>query len=150
MAEKKEKKKAKESKKEKDQETKENQQETQTGEKSESSRQKNVFEELGDSVGKFATKTVETIRHTLEDTLSSRNKVMTIRVNDDANKKLNMLVNAGIFKSRSESAAFLIEEGIKHQEKLFDRISEKMETIDKLKDELKDIVTDEMSQGKKK
>ena len=75
---------------------------------------------------------------------------MTIRVNDDANDRLNMLVDAGIFKSRSESAAFLIEEGIKHQEKLFDKITAKLKTIDKLKDELKDIVTGELADKKGK
>ena len=75
-------------------------------------KQKNVFEEFGDSVGRFATKTFESIKQTIDKSLSSRNTVLTIRVNDDANKKLNMLAEAGIFKSRSESAAFLIDEGI--------------------------------------
>ncbi len=109
---------------------------------------KSVFEELGDSVGKFATRTVETIKTTIDKTLLSRNTVMTIRVTDEANKKLNMLVNAGIFKSRSESAAFLIEEGIKSQDKLFDKITERLSTIEKLKSELKDIVSDEFNTKK--
>lgn len=77
---------------------------------------------------------------------------MTIRVTEDANKKLHMLVESGIFKSRSESAAFLIEQGVKHQEGLFKKISEKLEKIGKIKDELKDIITEEMSdkdKGKK-
>ncbi len=108
-------------------------------------KQKNVFEEFGDSVGRFATRTFESIKQTIDKTLDSRNTVLTIRVNDDANKKLNMLVDTGIFKSRSESAAFLIEEGIKHQAGLFKKISEKLEKIGKIKDELKDIITEEMS-----
>lgn len=116
--------------------------------KTEEEKIKNVFEELGDSVGKFATKTVETIKDTLDKSIISRNTVMTIRVTDEANKKLNMLVDAGIFKSRSESAAYLIEEGIKHQENLFNKISEKLETIEKLKDELKDIASEEMTDDK--
>ncbi|UCH92728.1 MAG: hypothetical protein JSV88_20865 [Candidatus Aminicenantes bacterium] len=120
---------------------------TQTGDRDD--RQKNVFEEFGDSVGKFATKTFESIKQTIDRSLSSRNTVLTIRVNDEANTKLNMLVEAGIFNSRSESAAFLIEEGIKHQQGLFGKISEKLEKIKKIKDELKDIVTDEMSDKKK-
>lgn len=118
--------------------------------KKEQEKEKNVFEEFGDSVGKFATKTFESIKHTIDKSLDSRNTVMTIRVNDEANKRLNMLVDAGIFKSRSESAAFLIEEGINHQQKLFERIKEKLQTIDKLKGELKDIITDELVDKKKK
>ena len=113
-------------------------------------KEKNVFEEFGDSVGKFATKTFESIKHSIDKSLDSRNTVMTIRVNEEANRRLNMLVDAGIFKSRSESAAFLIEEGIKQQESLFSRIKEKLETIDKLKNELKDIITDELVEDKKK
>ncbi len=108
-------------------------------------KQKNVFEELGDSMGRFATRTFESIKQTIDSSMSSRNTVLTIRVSDDANKKLSMLVDSGIFKSRSESAAFLIEEGIKHQEGLFDKISEKLEKIKKIKEELKGIITDEMS-----
>ena len=87
-------------------------------------------------------------KDTLDKSIISRNTVMTIRVTDEANKKLNMLVDAGIFKSRSESAAYLIEEGIKHQENLFNKISEKLETIEKLKDELKDIASEEMTDEK--
>lgn len=101
---------------------------------------KNVLEEIGDSVGRFATRTVESIKHTIDKSMNSRNTVLSIRVNEDANKKLNMLVDAGIFKSRSESAAFLIEEGIKHQDALFQKISAKLQEIDKLRHELKDIV----------
>jgi Arc/MetJ-type ribon-helix-helix transcriptional regulator len=113
-------------------------------------KRKNVFEEFGDSVGRFATKTFESIKQTIDKSLDSRNTVLTIRVNEEANKKLNMLVETGIFKSRSESAAFLIEEGIKHQAGLFKKIAEKLEKIEKIKDELKDIITEEMSGKEKK
>lgn len=109
------------------------------------SKKRNVFEELGDSMGRFATKTIESIKNTIDKSMSSRNTVLTIRVNEDANRSLNMLVEAGIFKSRSESAAFLIEEGIKNQENLFSRISEKLSKIEKIRDELKDIIKDEIS-----
>jgi hypothetical protein len=111
-------------------------------------KRKNVLEEFGDSVGRFASKTFETIKHTIDKSLDSRNTVLTIRVNDEANRKLKMLVDAGIFKSRSESAAFLIEEGIKHQQGLFQKISEKLKRIEKIKDELKEIITNEMSEKK--
>lgn len=116
-------------------------------------KQKSVFDELGDSVGKLgdsmgklANKTVESIKLSIDKSLSSRNTVLTIRVTDEANKRLSMLVDAGIFKSRSESAAYLIEEGIKHQEKLFKKMTDKLDTIEKLKDELRDIVSGEMKE----
>ena len=55
-----------------------------------------------------------------------------------------MLVEAGLFRSRSESAAFLIQEGIKNQEVLFAKISTKLEKINKLKKELQNIVNKEI------
>lgn len=103
---------------------------------------KGAFEEFGDSIGKFAERTVETIREAF-DKSGLKNTVLTVRITDEANRKLRMLVEAGLFKSRSESAAFLIEAGIKHREELFKKIEDKMETIQKIKEELKDIISEQ-------
>ena len=103
-----------------------------------------TLDEFGNQVEKFATKTAESIKKVIDKALSSRNTVLTIRVNDECNKRLNMLVNAGLFKSRSESAAFLIQEGIKTQEPLFAKITNKLEKIEKIRDELKSIVSEEI------
>jgi len=70
--------------------------------------------------------------------------VLTIRVNEESDKKLRMLVDAGLFKSRSESAAFLIQEGIKKQEPLFTKISSQLNRIDTIKKELQHIISKEM------
>ena len=130
-------------------ENKKNEEKQGTGETGENS-QKNVFEEFGEQVGKFATKTMDSIKQSIDKALDARNTVLTIRVNDEANKKMTMLVDTGIFKSRSESAAFLIEEGMKHQDALFKKISDKLEQIGKIKDELKTIVSDELSDTEEK
>ncbi len=105
---------------------------------------KDTFEDIGHHVEKFASKTAESIKKILDRTLSSRNTVLTIRVDDESNLKLNMLVESGIFKSRSESAAFLINEGIKSQESLFSRITAKLKKIDKIKMELSSIISEEI------
>ena len=107
------------------------------------------LEEIGDQMEKFAVKTAESIRKVIDKALASRNTVLTIRVNDDCNRKLNMLVEAGLFKSRSESAAFLIEEGLKSQEALFSKIMTKFDKIDQLKTELKDLVDSELERSEK-
>ena len=105
---------------------------------------KSTLDELGSQVEKIAVKTAESIKKVIDKALTSRNTVLTIRVNDESNKKLRMLVDAALFKSRSESAAFLIQEGIKSQEALFDKISSKLKKIDKIKEELQSIVTEEI------
>ncbi|MCJ7680452.1 MAG: hypothetical protein MUP70_06995 [Candidatus Aminicenantes bacterium] len=103
----------------------------------------NTLDDIGNQMEKFAVRTAESIRKVIDKALSSRNTVLTIRVNDDCNRRLNMLVEAGLFRSRSESAAFLIEEGLKSQEALFAKIESRFTQIDKLKNELKDMVNDE-------
>lgn len=106
-------------------------------------RKPSALDDFGNHVEKIAIKTAESIKKVVDKALSSRNTVLTIRVNDESNKKLNMLVDSGLFKSRSESAAFLIQEGIKKQEGLFDKISSKLERIEKIRDDLKKIVSEE-------
>ncbi len=44
--------------------------------------------------------------------------------------------------SRSEAAAFLISEGIKARQGLFDQISGKIEQIKKAKEELRELLKD--------
>jgi Arc/MetJ-type ribon-helix-helix transcriptional regulator len=102
-----------------------------------------AISEIGDQVEKLAVKTAESIKKAIDRALAARNTVLTIRVNEESNKKLSMLVDCGLFKSRSESAAFLIEEGIKSQEALFAKIKGKLETIDQIREELKSIVRGE-------
>jgi len=107
-----------------------------------------TLDELGAQVEKIAVKTAESIKKVIGKAMVARNTVLTIRVNDESNDKLRMLVDVGLFKSRSESAAFLIQEGIKSQEALFAKISTKIKKIDKIKEELKEIVSEEMDTEK--
>jgi len=109
-----------------------------------------TLNELGAQVEKFAVKTAESIRKAIDKALEARNTVLTIRINDESNKKLSMLVDAGLFKSRSESAAFLIEQGIKSQAPLFSKISSKLEKIDEIREELKNIVSKEVNAESRK
>ncbi len=123
-------------------EDKKTKKETKTGKKEK--KQHSTLDELGAQVEKIAVKTAESIKKVIDKAMVARNTVLTIRVNDESNEKLRMLVDVGLFKSRSESAAFLIQEGIKSQEALFAKISTKLKKIDKIKEELKNIVSEEI------
>jgi Arc/MetJ-type ribon-helix-helix transcriptional regulator len=129
-------------------EDKKEEKEAKTGQ--EQKKYQSALNELGAQVEKFAVKTAESIRKAIDKALEARNTVLTIRINDESNKKLSMLVNAGLFKSRSESAAFLIDEGIKSQGALFAKISSKLEKIDIIKEELKNIVSEEINDRSRK
>ena len=49
--------------------------------------------------------------------------VVAVKVSPETQEKLEQLVQSGIFRNRAEAAGFLIEEGIKTQAALFDRVS---------------------------
>jgi hypothetical protein len=80
------------------------------------------------------------MKEALEQALSGRANVLMIRVNDETLKYLDMLVEADICKSRSQSAAFLITEGIKANASLFQQISVVTEQIAELRDQLREMV----------
>ena len=96
--------------------------------------------EVAQKTGEVLNKATESISKAIESALSARDHVVMVRVNDESLKRLDALVQSGIFKSRSESAAFLISEGVKGQQALFDRISERITEIERLRSELKDII----------
>ena len=105
------------------------------------------FDDIASSVKEVAQKTgdvlnraTESISKAIETALSARDHVVMVRVNDESLRKLDALVQSGIFKSRSEAAAFLISEGVKAQSALFDRIEQKTAEIERLRSELKSIV----------
>jgi len=83
---------------------------------------------------------VESLGKTLTTALQDRVNVVMVRVNDDALQHMDMLVEAEITKSRSESAAFLITEGIKANRDLFVKISNITEQIAALRAQLRETV----------
>lgn len=96
--------------------------------------------DVAQKTGEVFNRATESIGKAIETALAARENVVMVRVNTDSLKKLDALVQSGIFKSRSESAAFLISEGIKAQNAMFDRISSKIEEIERLRGELKTII----------
>lgn len=96
--------------------------------------------DVAQKTGEVFNRATESIGKAIETALAARENVVMVRVNTDSLKKLDALVQSGIFKSRSESAAFLISEGIKAQSAMFDRISSKIEEIERLRGELKTII----------
>ena len=84
----------------------------------------------------------ENLKETLESALSARDIVVMVRLNKGSLSRLDELVEAGVVHSRSESAAFLIGEGIKARATLFGRISEKIEDIRRVRQELMDLLNE--------
>ena len=82
------------------------------------------------------------ISRTVERALSAKDDyVVAVKVTHEAQDKLEQLVAAGVFRNRAEAAAFLIDEGIKAQTPLFERVSLKLSEIERLRAELRGMIT---------
>ena len=71
-----------------------------------------------------------------------RGNVVMARISDEALAHMDQLVEADLFSSRSECAAFLIGAGIASQKELFDRLSAHSEEIRRLKEQLRQVALD--------
>ena len=82
------------------------------------------------------------ISRTIERAISAKDDYMlAVKVSHDAQVRLGQLVQAGVFGTRAEAAAFLIDEGIKSQGPLFERVEQKLGEIERLRAELRGMVT---------
>ena len=83
------------------------------------------------------------LKGALDTALAGRGNVLMVRVNDETLKAIDSLVEAGVCKSRSEGAAFLMNQGIEASGALFERIGGITDQISELRAQLREIVTDD-------
>lgn len=86
------------------------------------------------------------ISHTIERAISAKDDyVVAVKLSPEAQDKIEQLINAGLYNSRAEAAAFLIDSGIKGQSELFERVQQKLTEIERLRAELRGIVQEKNS-----
>ena len=110
--------------------------------------QEHERERVSSSVREMASRIPESlasigrdISRTVERALSAKDDyVVAVKLSHDAQDRLEQLVQAGVFRSRAEAAAFLIDEGIKAQGPLFERVSQKLSEIERLRAELRGMI----------
>jgi len=88
------------------------------------------------AIGRDISRTIERAMHAKDD------YVVAVKVSPETQEKLEQLVQSGIFKSRAEAAGFLVEEGIKTQSALFDRVQQKLAEIERLRAELRGMINE--------
>ena len=83
------------------------------------------------------------ISRTIERAISAKDDyVVAVKISPDAQDKLEQLVQAGVFRNRAEAAGFLIDEGIKTQSALFERVQQKLAEIERLRAELRGMINE--------
>ena len=111
--------------------------------------EQNERERVSSSVREMASRIPESlasigrdISRTVERALSAKDDyVVAVKLSHDAQERLEQLVQAGVFRSRAEAAAFLIDEGIKAQGPLFERVTQKLSEIERLRAELRGMIS---------
>lgn len=83
------------------------------------------------------------ISRTIERAMSAKDDyVVAVKISPEAQDKLEQLVQAGVFRNRAEAAGFLIDEGIKTQSALFERVQQKLSEIERLRAELRGLINE--------
>ena len=83
------------------------------------------------------------ISRTIEKAISAKDDyVVAVKVTPESQEKLEALVQAGVFRNRAEAAGFLIEEGIKTQSALFERVRQKLSETERLRAEVRGLIAD--------
>jgi len=75
--------------------------------------------------------------HAIHDALKGRGNIVMTRVADEDLTSVDLLVEAGLFASRSECAAFLIRQGLEARKDLLERVKDTAEKIRQLKEKVK-------------
>ena len=99
------------------------------------------LEDIASTLRDLFNRVPESVNKAVEKAMNVRDTTVVARLSDDASEKLDLLVQAAVFKNRMEATAFLIEEGIKAQAPLFQRIQDKVAEIEKLRAELRNTIT---------
>lgn len=107
------------------------------------SRVKDAANNLARGISTSGRNVSSVVRHSLV----ARNHVLMVRINDEALQRINDLKDAGLFKSRSEAAAYLIAEGIASREELFEQIQDRIHQIQQIKDELRNLAENNLGRG---
>ena len=84
------------------------------------------------------------ISRTIERAIAAKDDyVVAVKVSHESQERLEQLVQAGVFRTRAEAAAYLIDEGIKTQSALFERVQQKLSEIERLRAELRGMISTE-------
>ena len=112
------------------------------------------------SAGQRATETIEDVASVLRDlfnrvpetvtravdrAITVRETTVLVRLSERASEAIETLVSAGLFASRGEAASFLIEAGCQAQAPLFAKIEGKLSEIEKLRTEIRDSLSADLS-----
>ena len=103
--------------------------------------------EMAESIPEELSEIAKDISRMLEQA-SVAEAIVAVKVSVDARVKLDQLVECGVFRTKAEAAAFLIDEGFKTQESLVERGKAKPTEIEQLRAELRSLLEESAADTK--
>ena len=88
--------------------------------------------------GECLGRAVDAFAASLESVIAGRGQPLVVRVGKETLARLDLLVQGGICKSRSEAALYLLERGAESAETKFEHIAQVSEQIDQMRGDLAD------------
>ena len=70
----------------------------------------------------------------------ARSNVVASRIGDEELKIIDMLIEAGLFETRSEAVAYLVNEGIKARQDIIEKVSSALEEIRRIREQAEEHV----------
>jgi hypothetical protein len=105
---------------------------------------RDTIEEIASTLRDLFNRVPETVNKAVERAINVKDTTVLLRLSDESSDKLDRLVATGVFKKRMEAAGFLLEEGIRAQAALFQRIADKLSEIERIRAELRSSVAPEV------
>ena len=116
------------------------------GSSDEGSRTVNSVRDIASRIPESLSAIGRDISRTIERAMSAKDDyVVAVKISPEAQDRLEQLVQAGVFRNRAEAAGFLIDEGIKTQAALFERVQQKLAEIERLRAELRGLINERPS-----
>ena len=86
--------------------------------------------------GECIGRAVDSFVASLESVIVGQGQPLMVRVPKETVAKLDLLVQGGVCKSRSEAALYLLERGVEGAQSQFERVSQVNEQIDQMRGDL--------------
>ena len=108
-----------------------------------------TIEEVASVLRDLFNRVPETVTRAVDRAITVRETTVLVRRSDRASEAIETLVSAGLFGSRADAASFLIDAGCQAQAPLFGKIEGKLSEIEKLRTEIRDSLSADLSSHRK-
>jgi len=88
--------------------------------------------------GKCLGRAVDAFAASMESVIVSKGRLLVVRVSKETLAKLDLLVQGGVYKSRSEAALHMLELGVENAADKLEQISQVNERIEQMRGDLAD------------